>query len=150
MGRLLATPLDLHALLAETDSTDCGALVVFGGTVRNANEGRSVSGMAYSAYAPLAEKTLAEIEQETLRQFDIRHCRILHRTGELALGELSVLVVVRAAHRDTAFAAARHAIDTLKQRVPVWKQERYTDGDSRYLEGIPLETTPYQPPQPED
>ncbi|HXG29315.1 MAG TPA: molybdenum cofactor biosynthesis protein MoaE [Nevskiales bacterium] len=145
MHRLQAEPLDLAALLAATDSADCGALVVFGGTVRNANEGRPVSGMAYSAYAPLAEKLLAEIEQDTLRRFDIRHCRIQHRTGELALGELSVLVVVRAAHRDAAFAAARHAIDTLKQRVPIWKQEHYPDGDSRYLEGVPLSADGEQP-----
>jgi molybdopterin synthase catalytic subunit len=150
VDRLQTEPLDLAALLAETADPGCGALVVFGGTVRNANDGRPVAGMAYSAYVPLAEKTLAEIEQDTLRRFDVRQCRILHRTGELALGELSVLVVVRAAHRDAAFAAARHAIDTLKQRVPIWKEERYTDGASRFHEGVPLETVPDHAQRPED
>lgn len=142
MSHLRSEPLDLDALLADSAAGDCGALVVFGGTVRNRNEGRPVEGMAYSAYAPLAEKTLGEIEQETLRRFDIRQCRIVHRVGELGLGDLSVLVVVRAAHRDAAFAAARHAIDTLKQRVPIWKQEHYMDGASRYLEGISLREPP--------
>lgn len=130
----------MAALLQETDTPGSGALVVFGGTVRNENEGRAVSGIEYTAHALLAEKTLAEIEQDTLRRFQIQQCRIVHRVGELALQELSVLVIVRAAHRAEAFDAARHAIDTLKQCVPIWKQERYTDGDSRYLDGVPLQT----------
>lgn len=139
MSALQSTPLDIAALLADTEQPDCGALVLFGGTVRNENEGRGVSGIEYSAHAPLAEKTIAEIEQEVLRQFDVRQCRIIHRIGELSVGDTSVLVVVRAAHRDEAFAAARHAIDTLKKRVPIWKNERYRDGDSRYLEGVSLQ-----------
>ena len=112
--------------------------MVFGGTVRDENEGRSVDGITYTAYEPLAEKALAEIESETLSSFPIDSCRILHRVGKLSLGELSVLVVVRAAHRADAFAGARFALDTLKQRVPIWKEEHYLDGDSRYLEGTPL------------
>jgi len=138
MTHLQTGALDLESLLAETAAPDSGALVVFGGTVRNMNGGRPVSGMSYSAYAPLAEKSLAEIEQDTLQRFDIQHCRILHRTGELTLQEFSILVVVRAAHRAAAFEAARYAIDTLKQRVPIWKQEHYVDGGSRYLEGNSL------------
>lgn len=140
MSYLRTEALDLAALLDETARPDSGALVVFAGTVRNENEGQQVSGMDYTAYAPLAEKALAEIEQDTLRRFDIQQCRILHRVGQLALQDYSVLVVVRAAHRGPAFEAARHAIDTLKQRVPVWKQEHYQDSDSRYLDGTPLQT----------
>lgn len=138
MSLLSAEPLDLAALLADTMQPDSGALVVFGGTVRNENDGRGVSGMEYTAYAPLAEKVLAEIEQAIVQQFKVQKCRIVHRVGELAVGDLSVLVVVRAAHREEAFAAARHAIDTLKQRVPIWKNEHYNDGNSRYLEGTSL------------
>ncbi|MGH8458693.1 MAG: molybdenum cofactor biosynthesis protein MoaE, partial [Nevskiales bacterium] len=123
MSHLQTRALDLAALLHETDGPCSGALVVFGGTVRNENEGRPVTGMSYSAYAPLAEKALTEIEQDTLRRFDIQQCRIVHRIGELSLQEFSVLVVVRAAHRATAFDAARYAIDALKQRVPIWKEE---------------------------
>jgi molybdopterin synthase catalytic subunit len=138
MSRISNDPLDLHALLDATASPSSGALVVFGGTVRLENDGRQVTGIHYTAHAPLAEKTLAEVETETLGRFAIESCRILHRIGELALGELSVLVVVRAAHRADAFAAARYAIDKLKQRVPIWKEERYTSGDSEYLEGVSL------------
>ena len=129
--------LDLDALLAETADDRSGALVVFGGTVR-LDDG--VQTIDYTAYAPLAEKALAGIEAETLKTFDIRHCRLQHRIGRLALGELSVLVVVRAAHRGPAFAAARWAIDTLKARVPVWKEELFKDGRQSFVEGQPLQT----------
>lgn len=132
MNHLTDQVLDIASLLTQTDDPDCGALVVFGGAVR-LDDG--VQAIDYTAYAPLAEKTLAEIEQETLQRFDVRHCRLVHRTGLLRLGELSVLVVVRAGHRGPAFEAARWAIDTLKQRVPVWKQEHYLDGRSTFVEG---------------
>lgn len=140
--QLTEQPLDIDALLGETATDAAGALVIFGGTVRIENEGRPVIGMTYTAYAPLAQKTLGEIEQECIGRFDILRCRIVHRTGTLALGELSVLVVVRAAHRPAAFEAARYAIDTLKQRVALWKEEHYTDGRAQYLEGTPLRTHP--------
>jgi molybdopterin synthase catalytic subunit len=138
MSHLQTGPLDLAAVLDETEDEASGALVVFAGTVRNDDDGRRVTGIDYSAHAALAEKTLREVEQETLRRFEIRRCRILHRTGALSVREFSVLVVVRAAHRSAAFEAARFAIDTLKQRVPIWKEEHYADGSSRYLEGAPL------------
>lgn len=139
MSRLQENALDLDALLAETADPASGALVVFAGTVRNENDARAVAGIGYSAHAALAEKTLARIEAETRERFQIRECRILHRLGELVPGEISVLVVVRAAHREAAFAAARHAIDTLKASVPIWKEERYEDGQSRFLEGVTLQ-----------
>lgn len=138
MNHLQDAPLDLAGLLAETDTPDCGALVVFGGTVRNENNGRSVDGISYTAHLHLAEKILQQVEQDCLDRFGIQSCRIVHRHGQLKVHELSVLVVVRAAHRAAAFEAARHAIDMLKERVPIWKEEHYTDGKSEYLEGVPL------------
>lgn len=136
MNRLTENALDVESLLMQTEDPDCGALVVFGGTVR-LDDG--VQAIDYTAYAPLAEKALAEIEQETLQRFDIRHCRLMHRTGLLKLGELSVLVVVRGGHRGPSFEAARWAIDTLKARVPVWKEEHYRDGRSTFVEGQPIQ-----------
>lgn len=132
---LIDETLDLAALLEETEDERCGALAVFGGTVRVDNEGRKVESIDYSAYEPLAVKTLQAIEAETKQRFAVHQCRLVHRTGKLKLGELSVLVVVRAGHRPEAFAAARWAIDTLKERLPVWKQEYYADGSSEYLKG---------------
>ena len=139
-------PLDLDALMAETADDRCGALVVFGGTVRLNNAGREVESMDYSAYGPLAARTLADIEAEAMDKFEAHACRIQHRTGRLGLGEVSVYVVVRAVHRDAAFEAARYALEELKARVAVWKNEFYADGSSAYLEGKEVP----QPERPRD
>ena len=138
---LTTEALDLAALLAETEDERSGALAVFGGSVRIDNpdaKGKPVTAIDYSAYEPLAVKTLQEIEQETIQRFAVHQCRLTHRTGQLGLGELSVLVVVRAGHRPEAFEAARWAIDTLKERVPVWKNEHYADGSMEYLPGTEI------------
>jgi molybdopterin synthase catalytic subunit len=136
-ARLTNDVLDIDSLLTQTEDPECGALVVFGGTVR-LDDG--VQQIDYTAYAPIAEKTLAEIEKETLRRFEIRHCKLVHRLGMLKLGELSVVVVVRAGHRGPAFEAARWAIDTLKLRVPVWKEEHALDGRSSFVKGQTLQS----------
>jgi Molybdopterin converting factor, large subunit len=155
LNRLTEAPLDLGALMDATEADECGALVIFGGTVRLNNAGREVESMDYSAYGPLAAKTLAVIEAETREKFDVHACRIQHRTGRLGLGEVSVYIVVRAVHRDAAFDAARDALEQLKTRVAVWKNETYADGSSAYLPGTevprPERThgdTPTQPGSP--
>ncbi|MCP1673649.1 molybdopterin synthase catalytic subunit [Natronocella acetinitrilica] len=140
MSRITEASLDLDALMQETENDTCGAMVVFSGTVRNHHGGRGVAGMSYSAYGPMAEKVLEDLEQETRDKFGVQECRIVHRTGKLEIGESSVLVVVRAHHRGDAFDAARYAIDTLKVRLPVWKEDFYTDGSTAFQDGVPLET----------
>ncbi|GAB4449511.1 MAG: molybdenum cofactor biosynthesis protein MoaE [Anaerolineae bacterium] len=137
---ILEEPLDPEALLHETEDPACGGVVVFCGTVRNENEGLPVSGMTYEAHAPMAEKALRAIEAEVCARFAARHCRIQHRVGPLKLGEVSVVVVVRAPHRAAAFEGARYAIDEVKKRAPIWKEEHYVNGASRYLEGVPLQS----------
>lgn len=134
--KLTRDPLDVAKVIAETEDPSCGALVVFGGAVR-IDDG--VTRIDYTAYEPIAEKALTEVENEARERFGVKHCRVLHRLGAVELGELSVLVVVRAGHRPQAFEAARYAIDELKKRAPIWKEEFKTDGDSRFVEGVPLE-----------
>ncbi len=136
--RVDSTAIDINSLLEETDSPDAGALLVFGGTVRRHHDAKSVTAIEYSAYEPLAEKALAEVEADAMAKFDILSCVIRHRTGKLEVGELSVVVVVRAAHRAEAFEAGRFAIDTLKKTAPVWKREAYSDGTEVYLQGETL------------
>jgi len=139
MGRwLVEEPINLDALIRETKDPGSGALVVFVGTVRDHNEGKPVEAVTYEAYKPLAEKALQELEQEVLERFPVRKCRIQHRIGHLKLTEPSVAIVVRAAHRQEAFEAAKWAINKLKKRVPIWKEEHYTMGETRHLEGMPL------------
>lgn len=138
MSHLSDQPLSLDDLLTQTDDPSSGALVVFAGTVRNHNENRPVERIDYSAYAPLAERSMAEIETETLERYAITACRVCHRTGTLEIGDVSIYAVVRAAHRAEAFDAARWAVEALKHRVAVWKHEHYTDGDSGWLDGTAL------------
>lgn len=136
--RVDRSAIDLNQLLTQTDSPDAGAFVVFGGTVRRHHDGKSVTAIEYSAYEPLAEKALAEVEAQAMAQFDILSCVIRHRVDRLEVGELSVAVVVRSAHRADAFAAGRFAIDTLKKTAPIWKREAYSDGTQVYLQGEQL------------
>jgi molybdopterin synthase catalytic subunit len=90
--------------------------------------GREVRGLAYEAFEPMALAVLGEIADEIEARFGVRRIAVVHRTGEVPLGDVSVLVVAVAAHRDAAFDAARYAIDEIKARAPIWKAERFTDG----------------------
>lgn len=108
----------------------CGAVVVFGGTVRDHAEGRlGVSELVYEAYAGQVEPRLAAIAAEARTRWPgIGRVVLWHRTGSLGVTEVSVVVAVSAPHRGEAFEAARFAIDTLKSTVPIWKHERWAGG----------------------
>jgi molybdopterin synthase catalytic subunit len=109
---------------------DCGAVVLFSGTVRDHADGRSdVERLEYEAYDEMVMPKLAEIAAETrARWSDVGRIVLVHRVGSLELGESSVVAAVSAPHRTEAFAAARFAIDALKLSVPVWKREVWRDG----------------------
>jgi molybdopterin synthase catalytic subunit len=89
---------------------------------------REVVALEYEAYAPAAEKMLARIGEEIAARWGIERVAIVHRTGRLPVGEASVVIAVAAAHRGEAFAACQHAIERLKEIVPIWKKEFYRDG----------------------
>jgi molybdopterin synthase catalytic subunit len=110
-----------------------GGFASFEGWVRDRNDGRAVTGLHYEAYVALAETEGERILAEALTRFEITDARCTHRVGELALGELAVWVGVAAAHRDAAFAACRWIIDEVKSRVPIWKHERYADGEAGWI-----------------
>ncbi|HTA66240.1 MAG TPA: molybdenum cofactor biosynthesis protein MoaE [Xanthomonadaceae bacterium] len=130
---LSAVAIDSTALRAALSDPRAGACAVFEGWVRDHNEGRPVRGLRYEAYAELAEAEGARILDEARARFAIVEAFAVHRRGELELGELAVWVGVSAAHRDAAFAACRWIIDEVKARVPIWKHERYADGDADWL-----------------
>jgi molybdopterin synthase catalytic subunit len=131
--RLSETPFDVASLRAELLDARVGAYASFEGWVRDHNAGRPVDGLRYEAYAAMAESEGQRILADACARFDILDARCVHRTGELAIGELAVWVGVVAAHRDAAFAACRFVIDEVKARVPIWKHERYGDGDAGWL-----------------
>jgi molybdopterin synthase catalytic subunit len=130
---LSETPIDATALARASVHANAGASVTFEGWVRDHNAGRAVRGLAYQAYAALAEVEGARIVAEAMRQFPIVDARCVHRVGILEIGDLAVWVGVSAPHRDAAFAACRFIIDEVKKRVPIWKNEHYADGESGWL-----------------
>ena len=137
-----ADPIDAAALSRALAAAEAGACVTFEGWVRNTNAGRAVQRLDYQAYGALAAKEGEAILAETIQKFPIIDVRCAHRVGSLAIGELAVWVGVSAAHRDAAFAACRFVIDEVKQRVPIWKNEHYADGESGWLhpDNTPVET----------
>lgn len=119
----------------------CGAIVSFTGTSRDHSEGRAgVSLIEYEAYVEHVEPRLqAIVDTARTRWSDLGRLVLLHRVGEVPVGESSVLVIVSAPHRDEAFAAARFGIDTLKSTVPIWKREVWSDGVDWALDAHPID-----------
>ena len=131
--KLSGTPFDTTTLRAGLLDASVGAYASFEGWVRDRNDGRGVEGLHYEAYATLAEAEGERIIVEACAEFAILDARCVHRVGDLATGELAVWVGVTAVHRDPAFTACRFIIDEVKARVPIWKHERYVEGDADWL-----------------
>ena len=130
---LAEAPFEIAPLRQGLLLAHAGAYASFEGWVRDHNEGRPVRGLHYEAYAALAQAEGQRIVDEAAARFAIAGVHCVHRTGELAIGDLAVWVGVSAGHRDAAFAACRWVIDEVKARVPIWKHERYADGDAGWL-----------------
>ena len=131
---IVDAPIDVAALLAEVASDAHGATALFVGTVRDVNDGRAVLGIEYTAYRAMAERELAAIVAEACARFGTDAVVAVHRVGTLALGEASVAIAAAHPHRAPAFDAARHVIEQIKVRVPVWKREHYADGTREWVD----------------
>ena len=131
-------PLPLEDATAWVQRADCGAVVTFAGLVRDHSAGRpEVSELEYEAYEGEVERRLGQLAADMrLRWPDLGRIVLLHRCGVLALSDVAVIVAVSAPHRDAAFDACRHGIDTLKATVPIWKRERWSGGESWGLDGV--------------
>ena len=123
---------EAHAFVADTGA---GGTCVFVGTVRGSSEAGEVTGITYEAWDQLAIARLNELADQIFGKWPVRRLAIIHRTGELAVGETSVIVAVSAPHRDDALEACRHGIDRLKEDVPVWKKEHLVTGESHWVQG---------------
>jgi molybdopterin synthase catalytic subunit len=133
MIKLQTEPLDYFALTELVRRPDCGAVVTFLGTVRDLTGGRVTVALDYEAYPAMAEKKMAEIEADTRRRWPVGDIALVHRLGHLDVGEISVAVAVSCPHRSEAFEACRHAIDRLKELVPIWKKENWADGTTEWV-----------------
>jgi len=141
VAQVVSEPIRPEAVAARLSAAGCGAELLFHGTVRNTNEGRPVVAVSYDVFAPLAEETFRAIGDEAVARWgpELR-VAVVHRSGRLAVGEVSVVVGVASPHRDEAYLASRYVIEQLKVRSPIWKQEHYADGDSEWLLGHSLRT----------
>lgn len=138
MVQLTDGPIDVAGLTAGVSRADCGAVVTFLGTVRDLTAGRATVALDYEAHRDMALAEMARIEAEVRQRWPVRELALVHRLGRLDPGEVSVLAAVSCPHRDDAFAACRHVIERLKERVPIWKQEHWADGTSEWIHpGLP-------------
>lgn len=112
-----------------------GAALLFLGVVRDHADGRPVTGMRYDAYEDMASSILAEIAREAEAIAGGGSVAVVHRIGDLDVGDVSVAVAVSSPHRAEAYAASRHVIEEIKRRLPVWKKERYADGAQEWVPG---------------
>lgn len=132
---IVHSPIDPAAVLDRVGGDADGAVVLFLGTVRDHNDGRPVRGLHYEAYEEMAGSVLEAIAREAGERADTDQVAVVHRVGELAVGEHSVAIAVASPHRSNAYDASRYIIEEIKKRLPVWKHEHYADGEARWLEG---------------
>jgi molybdopterin synthase catalytic subunit len=133
MVELTTQALDYTRITESVCRPDCGAVVLFLGTVRDLTAGQVTTALDYEAYSLMAEKKMAEIESDTRQRWHVGDIALVHRLGHLEVGEVSVAVAVSSPHRAQAFEACRHAIDRLKELVPIWKKENWKDGTSEWV-----------------
>ncbi|MBS1664058.1 MAG: molybdenum cofactor biosynthesis protein MoaE [Bacteroidetes bacterium] len=131
---LSAESIDMIGLLSGAHHPGAGAVVLFSGEVRDNNKGRSVLGLEYEAYAPLAIRMIEEILAEARSKWSLKIAIAQHRTGKVTVGDTAVVVITASAHRSEAYAANRYIIDRIKHEAPIWKCEYYADGTKEWSE----------------
>ena len=137
-------PLPVSTATSWAATASSGAVVTFCGVVRDHSDGRDgVQGLTYEAYEDAATARLTDVAAETRRRWPaVERVALLHRVGDLALSEPSVVVCVSTPHRAEAFDAARFAIDTLKETVPIWKREHWAGGSDWATGAHPIHDVP--------
>ena len=121
--------LQLQSVMHFVTNSAAGGINVFVGNVRDQTQGKTVQRLEFEAYVPMAEQELRKIAEQAVEAYQLTRIALHHRLGTLYPPETAVLIAAAAPHRDAAFAACRFAIDTLKQTVPIWKKEIFTDGE---------------------
>lgn len=133
--RITEEPIGADEATAFVADPGAGGTCVFVGTVRDHSGAGEVTGLTYEAWVQLAVRRLEELGEELLSRWSLRRAALVHRVGELPVGDASVVIAVSAEHRAEAFEACRHAIERLKQDVPIWKKEHLVTGESAWVMG---------------
>ena len=121
--------LNLQACFDFVKDPGCGGIALFVGTVRNTTQNKEVKFLDFSAYEAMAVKEMQKIAEQALSRFTIKKIAIHHAKGLMKIGDIPVIIAVSSPHRKDAFDACQYAIDTLKETVPIWKKEHFSDGE---------------------
>ena len=130
---LVDQPIDLERLRDKVADPDVGAVGWFEGVTRRTTDGRVTQTLAYEAHRPMAFRELERLAVLAVEKFNLHRCVIVHRLGEVPIGQASVVVGCCSAHRPATFAALPWIMDVLKKDVPIWKQEHYSDGKTEWV-----------------
>ena len=129
MFQIVEEPIDVGAIVTGAFRPDCGAVATFVGTTRiDESSNASVEYLEYEAYRPMADRKLEEIGAEISERWEVEEVSIVHRIGRVYPSEPSVVIVVASPRRGPAFEASRYAIERIKEIVPIWKREVWSDG----------------------
>ena len=131
---MITREIDPASLINEVGSPQYGAISLFIGTVREVNDGRSVTAIEYSVYKSMADAELERILDEAEERFGVSALVVEHRIGLLGLGDVSVAIAAAHAHRAPALDCTRYVIEEIKKRVPIWKKEHYVDGTREWVD----------------
>lgn len=135
MLAIVREPIDPRAVEASLRDASCGGVVTFLGVVRErSDDGRAVHGLSYEAYDEMALAEFEAIALETRERFGDVRLAVVHRIGDLEVGDVAVAVCAASAHRAAAFDACEYAIDAVKERAAIWKKERFADGTGEWRE----------------
>ncbi|MFB1082848.1 molybdenum cofactor biosynthesis protein MoaE [Jeotgalibacillus sp. JSM ZJ347] len=129
MFEVTSEPLSIEAISQKVVRPEAGAVVTFTGTVREFTKGKRTLYLTYEAYASMAEKQLKRIGDEIATRWPDAVTAISHRTGKLEISDIAVVIAVSTPHRKDAYEANEYAIERIKQIVPIWKKEKWEDGE---------------------
>ena len=138
--RITSKEINVKSLLDSIDNNgDFGATVIFIGTVRNYGDNGQVIGMSYEAYVGMAEERIKTIEIEVKKKWDVKEIRVVHRVGDLKLGDNSITIAISTPHSKDAYDASQFILNKIKQDIPIWKNERLLDGNTKWVRGKDLQ-----------
>ncbi|MEU4149759.1 MULTISPECIES: molybdenum cofactor biosynthesis protein MoaE [unclassified Streptomyces] len=126
------TPLSLDEVYAAVGDPAAGGISLFVGTVRNHDQGADVDALGYSCH-PSAEDEMRRIAEKVAAEYPVRALAVLHRVGDLGVGDLAIVAAVSCPHRAEAFEACRRLVDDVKHQVPIWKHQRFSDGTEEWV-----------------
>ena len=127
--KITSEKLSLEECYEFVTDDSCGGIVAFVGTVRDSTQSKDVTQLDFSTYKPMAIKEMQHIAEIAIKKFEIKKMAIHHAEGMLQIGDIPVIITVGSPHRKAAFEACEFAIDALKETVPIWKKEYFSDGE---------------------